>query len=394
MTYVFDETYLSFPPSSQHPNSLNYWFRVNAPLSFESHSMVSNRYEHSAVISQNGWMYVWGGRFQYTSTITGLWALHVTGNNLQLAFAQAFDSSGYDDAVTRFYVVVTTLMFLSMGLSYVFGRAGGRLLAANTEAGTGASGGRGGIPQDVIDTLPVKKYSHNEVVQRSREAASGRDTVNHTIPQDDTFENERYDDDCCPICLVEYVDGEEIRSLPCGHGFHKICVDPWLLSSPSCPFCRDSLRDLEFTSRIASIPSNLVFQRVRSIFSGSRNESSPSSTSTESQTEEGLSEGPVGRVGGRDSLENFIRRMRSMRRNRSRLSTIGGNSLYSSTLELSESGSGLPPINGRARHLRMNLDDGSERRHRRPRSRNNSGESLSPLNDPLRDPHDTQPAIV
>lgn len=43
----------------------------------------------------------------------------------------------------------------------------------------------------------------------------------------------------CPICLAEFVEGDEIRVLPtCGHGFHVDCVDMWLGSHSSCPSCR------------------------------------------------------------------------------------------------------------------------------------------------------------
>lgn len=43
----------------------------------------------------------------------------------------------------------------------------------------------------------------------------------------------------CPICLAEFVEGDEIRILPpCGHGFHVGCVDTWLGSHSSCPSCR------------------------------------------------------------------------------------------------------------------------------------------------------------
>ncbi|CAN4116710.1 unnamed protein product [Withania somnifera] len=46
----------------------------------------------------------------------------------------------------------------------------------------------------------------------------------------------------CAICLVEYVEGDEIRVLPnCGHRFHLLCVDQWLLSNSSCPSCRQIL---------------------------------------------------------------------------------------------------------------------------------------------------------
>ncbi|KAK4340713.1 hypothetical protein RND71_039214 [Anisodus tanguticus] len=46
----------------------------------------------------------------------------------------------------------------------------------------------------------------------------------------------------CAICLVEYVEGDEIRILPnCGHRFHLQCVDTWLVSNSSCPSCRQIL---------------------------------------------------------------------------------------------------------------------------------------------------------
>ncbi|KAK4764025.1 hypothetical protein SAY87_013463 [Trapa incisa] len=46
----------------------------------------------------------------------------------------------------------------------------------------------------------------------------------------------------CSICLVEFMDGNEIRVLPqCGHGFHAPCIDAWLVSHSSCPSCRKVL---------------------------------------------------------------------------------------------------------------------------------------------------------
>ncbi|CAN4105124.1 unnamed protein product [Withania somnifera] len=43
----------------------------------------------------------------------------------------------------------------------------------------------------------------------------------------------------CPICLMEFTIGDEIRVLPqCDHGFHVECVDTWLGSHSSCPSCR------------------------------------------------------------------------------------------------------------------------------------------------------------
>ena len=48
----------------------------------------------------------------------------------------------------------------------------------------------------------------------------------------------------CSICLQEYEAGEKLRRLPCGHVFHRDCVDEWLLGeSKLCPMCKSSVVD-------------------------------------------------------------------------------------------------------------------------------------------------------
>lgn len=44
----------------------------------------------------------------------------------------------------------------------------------------------------------------------------------------------------CSICLGEYKIGEGKRDLPCGHRFHKKCVDRWINKhdGKNCPVCR------------------------------------------------------------------------------------------------------------------------------------------------------------
>lgn len=48
----------------------------------------------------------------------------------------------------------------------------------------------------------------------------------------------------CPICIVDFEEGDDIRVLPCEgkHRFHPECVDQWLLElSSSCPICRQGV---------------------------------------------------------------------------------------------------------------------------------------------------------
>lgn len=46
----------------------------------------------------------------------------------------------------------------------------------------------------------------------------------------------------CAICLESYQEGESLRKMPCQHTFHKDCVDHWLESRTTCPYCRMDLR--------------------------------------------------------------------------------------------------------------------------------------------------------
>ncbi|KDP31952.1 hypothetical protein JCGZ_12413 [Jatropha curcas] len=42
---------------------------------------------------------------------------------------------------------------------------------------------------------------------------------------------------CC-ICQEDYVDGEELGKLDCGHDFHFYCIRQWLVRKNICPICK------------------------------------------------------------------------------------------------------------------------------------------------------------
>lgn len=43
----------------------------------------------------------------------------------------------------------------------------------------------------------------------------------------------------CAICLENFKVGDVCRLLPnCGHTFHAVCIDSWILQTPFCPICR------------------------------------------------------------------------------------------------------------------------------------------------------------
>jgi len=46
----------------------------------------------------------------------------------------------------------------------------------------------------------------------------------------------------CAVCIADYVDGESIVELVCGHLFHQECIKEWLAKHKECPLCRHDIR--------------------------------------------------------------------------------------------------------------------------------------------------------
>jgi hypothetical protein len=73
-----------------------------------------------------------------------------------------------------------------------------------------------GATQDLIDQMPEIIFSH-ELHNGSQETS-------------------------CAVCLSEFDDDDVLRRLPCGHNFHRSCIDKWLKRNKVCPLC---LQDIE-----------------------------------------------------------------------------------------------------------------------------------------------------
>ncbi|KAK7933421.1 hypothetical protein WMY93_004317 [Mugilogobius chulae] len=76
----------------------------------------------------------------------------------------------------------------------------------------------------------------------------------------------------CAICLEKYIDGEELRVIPCAHRFHKKCVDPWLLQHHTCPHCRHNIigKSATTTNKKREAQAQVVWTQVTQCMGGSR----------------------------------------------------------------------------------------------------------------------------
>merc|ERR1712032_1527702 len=57
---------------------------------------------------------------------------------------------------------------------------------------------------------------------------------------DEAPQEEASEEFICSVCLLGLEPGEQVRTLPCGHVFHRPCVDRWFSRSNRCPLCRQS----------------------------------------------------------------------------------------------------------------------------------------------------------
>lgn len=82
------------------------------------------------------------------------------------------------------------------------------------------------IPEISIDNtleiLGLERVSVNDIIPKQK-----------VIKSDDPLIKE-----ICVVCHEDYKCGEYKRSLNCGHIFHKKCIDKWLKTNLSCPYCR------------------------------------------------------------------------------------------------------------------------------------------------------------
>ncbi|KAL4476287.1 hypothetical protein ABPG74_010020 [Tetrahymena malaccensis] len=49
----------------------------------------------------------------------------------------------------------------------------------------------------------------------------------------------------CTICLEGYQEEDKVRISICGHLYHQICIDQWLVAHTNCPYCRQELTEKE-----------------------------------------------------------------------------------------------------------------------------------------------------
>ncbi|KAF9241600.1 hypothetical protein BU15DRAFT_44671 [Melanogaster broomeanus] len=99
---------------------------------------------------------------------------------------------------------------------------------------------------DVEENTPIAGTSRRDSLPLTRDDGTPHSPA--SVREGDTPMPDSIGREVCPICIVDFEEGDDLRVLPCEgkHRFHQTCVDPWLLElSGSCPLCRQDFRALE-----------------------------------------------------------------------------------------------------------------------------------------------------
>ncbi|CAN6320519.1 unnamed protein product [Urochloa humidicola] len=112
------------------------------------------------------------------------------------------------------------------------------------------------MSEEEINALPVFKYKvqgqqRNASAQKSdgpsqlstSSTGSGNEKKQDGFKAADRTSKTPEDELTCSVCLEQVAVGDLLRSLPCLHQFHAICIDPWLRQQGTCPICKHQVSE-------------------------------------------------------------------------------------------------------------------------------------------------------
>ena len=91
-----------------------------------------------------------------------------------------------------------------------------------TVAGGLRSNPRGGLSKKALDNIPIFKFSIDDSLGNK---------------------NKEYGTGDCAVCLADFMSGDLLRKLPCGHRFCQECIDHWVDAHTTCPMCKAEIRE-------------------------------------------------------------------------------------------------------------------------------------------------------
>ncbi|KAI9253490.1 hypothetical protein BDA99DRAFT_443493, partial [Phascolomyces articulosus] len=104
--------------------------------------------------------------------------------------------------------------------------------------GSNIDGGFVGNPDDYV----FSQGALDNIISQLMEQTSGRnapppapETVIDSLPKRKLTDEEIAQQTDCAVCKDEFEGTEQVIELPCAHVFHEDCIKPWLKVNGTCP---------------------------------------------------------------------------------------------------------------------------------------------------------------
>lgn len=127
-------------------------------------------------------------------------------------------------------------------------------------SGTGSSSTQREQPMNVLLMPPIRRVGSNYVVHVNRldnaiimllnqldESGSGAPPASteqiDALPTVSIIQSQVDAKLQCNICMEDFQLDESVRTLPCKHFYHPVCISTWLQLHGTCPVCRQSVND-------------------------------------------------------------------------------------------------------------------------------------------------------
>jgi hypothetical protein len=99
------------------------------------------------------------------------------------------------------------------------------------------------LPLRVVQATdePFLTSSSSSSSSSTRSGATARQPDAAVASNNSNNNNNSHNSHRCSVCLEAYRAGDQLRTVPCFHSFHKHCIDDWLSRKAECPVCKHSV---------------------------------------------------------------------------------------------------------------------------------------------------------
>lgn len=111
----------------------------------------------------------------------------------------------------------------------------------------------GNIQVDAVNACDVSALRNGSTMDDNISCNDKNDTILDYSNSSDNM------NDVCAICFETLQDGDDITTSNCSKTFHRTCIITWLMLHDTCPYCRNTFKNINDAKNIDAMIVNDIF---------------------------------------------------------------------------------------------------------------------------------------